>query len=772
MHNISCEEKNTVKKNYPGEFFNGYKLILLSIFILGLFLRLYGSYPGYPQTNADESTIQSSANRMAFHENYEPVSYYYGSFLPLFYSITFKYFYMPVRFPQFFLKNASFLRFGPFIFYDKFIDDLERGINLTKLQFYDVPYWSRYNTAILSSFSVLLIFILSKRLFNTHVGLAAAFLTAVNLRHVISSKLALADAPTAVFILLALIAFSNLIKNNSYKNYLLSGIAIALALSVKYFIYVVPAFVLCHLLSVFDRRKSITSQILNFFSFKKIILATVVAIFLFVIFNPYLFIKHNDASAQLAYNAARYNLGLSWESLTSRNIRLFPLYYMYYFGLTPILSIATLAGFFYCLIRYPKNFFIISSVVVPYVYLFYVVSGTGLMRNYSSIIPLALIYPSVLLTDFARLISKITQPRRLSKNLFNFALVLLALIFGFSSFKNSLINSYYFSKENSLTSLYNYLGDYVPEHSKIFGMNAIFYPSKSFEIENISASYNLFVTLDEIKNSNNKWAVLGFDSTATVFEGLLADQIILKKGFFNQDLLWKLYGEHYQSLAFNQLADYRVAEFIKPESQDPQFIVVKFPEFYKAIEENNIASFKFDKKEDLNSWREEFYPANSYEVVFNSSEGITRSGTIQINADNKKCLSNYYKISSNPFKTESDRWITLTAIAKRKTLEEIKIRNGFFRIDFYDKDKQIIKTYLTKPLSKPGEWEKLVASGQSPKETTFAKVSFVIDACIEYESYLLDEVNVFSSQNPNFDLKDYPYYDKSLPRDVLWTPPL
>lgn len=343
---------------------------------------------------------------------------------------------------------------------------------------------------------------------------------------------------------------------------------------------------------------------------------------------------------------------------------------------------------------------------------------------------------------------------------------------GFESLQKSLVSSYYFSKENNLTSLYNYLGNYVPEHSKIFGMNAIFYPSKSFEIENIPASNNLFVTLDEIKNSSNKWAVLSFDSTATVFEGLLADQIILKKGFFNQDLLWKLYGEHYQSLAFNQLADYRIAQFIKPESQDPSFIVMKFPDFYITPEENNIATFNFDGPKNFEKWKEEFYPDNSYKIAFSNSEGIKGSGAIRIIEVLDKCRSNYYKISTELFEIKPNKWLTLTAMGKREFPLKTRQRNGFFRLDFYSKDNNYIKTYVTKPLSTLDQWEKLVLAGQSPRDSNFARISFVIDACIEYEGYLLDDVNVFSGENSNFNLKDYPYYYTPLPKQVFWTSPL
>jgi len=763
------------KKYFHAGLIPNYKFVLLGIFVLGLFLRLYGSYPGYPQTNADESTIQSSANQMAFHNNYEPVNYYYGSLLPLLYSVTFKYFYMPLRFPQFLLKNASLLRFGPFIFYDKFIEDLEKGINLTKLQFYDVPYWSRYNTAILSSFSILLVFILGKRLFNTETGLAVAFFTAVNFRHVISSRLALADAPAAVFIMLAIIAFTNLLKKASMKNYLLSGLAMGFAFSVKYFIYIVPTFLLCHFLAVSSQKQKIFDKILNFFSVKKLFLVFLAAGILFILLNPYLIIKHNEASAQLAYNSSRYNLILSWKALTTFNIRLFPVYYMYYFGITPILSIITLIGFFYSLIRYPKKALIISSVILPYIYIFYFVSGTGMVRNYSSILPLILIFPAVFLIDMAKVTSNFLWYKHksgFSKYILSLSLIFFVSVAGFDSLQKSFINSYYFSKENSLTSLYEYLNNYVPEHSKIFGMNAIFYPSKSFEIENISSSNNLFVTLEEIKSSGNKWAVLGFDSTATLFEGLLNDQIILKKGFFNQDLLWRLYAEQYQSLAFNQLADFRVAQFVKPDSQDPSFIIIKFPEFYFAPEENNIITFNFDNSKDIEKLIEDFYPANSYKIVFKGLGGLNRSGAIQISEVRDNCNSNYYKISTDFFEVKPNKWLTLTAMGKRNSSLKIAQRNGFLRIDFFSKDKSHIKTYVTKPLSAHSQWEKLITAGQTPEKANFANVSFVIDSCMEHEDYLLDEIQVFLGDNPDFNLKDYPYYDIPLSRQVFWTSPL
>lgn len=769
------KSSNPAKKNYITDFLKGYKLILLCVFILGLFLRLYGSYPGYPQTNADESTIQGSANQMALHGDYEPANYYYGSLLPLLYSVTFKNFYMPARFPQFLVKNASHLRFGPFTFYDKFIEDLEKGINLTKLQFYDIPYWSRYNTAILSSFSILLVFILGKRLFNIETGLAAAFFTAVNLRHVISSRLALADAPAAVFIMIALVSFTNLLQKTSIKNYLFSGVAMGLAFSVKYFIYIIPTFFLCHLLVVFSSKNTAAEKIRNFFSIKKLVLCFFIAVLLFIIINPYLLIKYDEASAQLAYNSTRYNLSLSWKPLTKFNIQLFPAYYMYHFGITPVLSIITLFGFIYALIHHPKSSLIISSVIIPYIYIFYFVSGTGMVRNYASILPLVLIFPAVFLVDLTKNIQNIFSPfhrSTVSKHIFKLFLVFLIFIAGFESLQKSFFNSYYFSKENSLTSVYNYMNANIPEQSRILGMNAIFYPSKDFTITNMPSNNNLFATLDEIKNSGSKWVVLGFDSTASVFEGLLANQDLLRGNFFNQDSLWELYSQHYQGLAFKQLADYRIAQFVKPDSQDPSFIIIKFPDFYFAPEENNIITFNFDNPEDIEKLSEDFYPANSYKITFKTSDGINRSGAVQISEILRKCRSDYYKISTDLTPIEPNKWITLTAFAKRDSSDTSKFRNGFLRIDLYSKDKSYIKTYVTKPLSTINQWELLVTAGQTPKDANFARISFVVDACIEYESYFLDEVKIFSGDNPAFNLKDYPYYDIPLSQQVFWTSPL
>src|SRR3989344_5111001 len=154
-------------------------------------------------------------------------------------------------------------------------------------------YWVRYETAILSGFTVLVGYLLGKKLFNKEVGLVTAFFIAVNYRHILSSNLALADAPAAFFVLLSIYLSSHLLKNLSWKTYFWAGVGLGLIFSIKYFVYTIPTFLLCHLLGSWKVLKILS---------RNFILSILVSLSIFALVNIFIFIKPEDAFAQIQYN--------------------------------------------------------------------------------------------------------------------------------------------------------------------------------------------------------------------------------------------------------------------------------------------------------------------------------------------------------------------------------------------------------------------------------------------------------------------------------------
>lgn len=757
--------------------------LITAIFILGLFLRLLGTFPGYPLTHPDEPTIQTSSVRMVFELNFRPIAYYYGQLLPLLYAISYILIFIPLTTVFMLPANINILNKG-FVEYIYFIyKSLTKSLPLHEQGFWSINYWARYDGAIISAFIVIIAYILGKRLYNRQIGLIATFLIAINYRHVLSSRLILADAPAAFFGLLAVFLSSNLLQNSSIRNYIVSGIGLALSLSVKYFVYVIPTFLLCHLLTTLKNAPiSIPKLVVNYLNYKFFITLIVCGI-LFIAINPYFLLAPDEASYYWAANSARYGLRLSPEVLQSFNLSYYSLYYLYYYGLGPILSILTLVGFIWSIIRYPKSTLIISSAAIPYIYTFLVISGTGLVRNYSAIIPFVLFFPSAFIYDSTKLIFNLLKKTTEYKfgmksnyflNLQKVFLILIILSAGYQSIYHSIISGFYLSKEQNMISLYRWMDNYLPEGSEILGPSGVFYPAgKNLSATKLTIEGNNITSLEEIYDKKFKWIILSW-IPADISENLLLNKDITRKVFFNKILFDDLAYNNYSSLIFNELSDYRIAEFAKPFTQDPPFMIISFPDFWKLTADHIVTKFDFNNSSTLEEWNYKYYVNNSYSYNFSPNKGIENSGAIDINQTTPHCTSIYVQLLSPKITIYPSKWYTLSVMGKRKANQLYeRIRNGFFRINFFDAKDNLIKTYVSKTLSASDFWQKLYASGMSPENSTYAEIVFQIDSCLENEQYTIDDVNLFEAeQNPNINLQLYPFYMKKPSDGFSWMPQL
>lgn len=729
--------------------------LVIAIFLFGLFLRLLGTFPGYPLTHPDEPTIGTPSIRMVFEGNFRPQSYYYGSLLSLIYAVTYVIFFIPLSFIFVLPTNINYLNNGLIGFFEL----LQKSPPLHEQSFLSINYWARYDGAIISSLTIVAAYLVGKQLFNKPIALITAFLIAVNYRHVLSSRLILADAPAAFFGLFAVFLCINLLKTNSLKNYILAGLGIALSLSVKYFVYVIPTFVLCHLLSTLKIVK-LKTQLTNMIFSYKVVLAIVTASLVFILINPYLLLAREEAAYYWAANSARYGLRLSLDTLKSWNLSYYSLYYLFYYGLGPVISVLTIFGFVWSFIRYPKSSLIISSVTIPYIYAFLIISGTGMVRNYSAIIPFTLFFSSVIIFDFLKIFSKILPRFR------NIIFIVLIIAIGYQSLKFSLVSGYYLSKEQNMISLYKWLDSNLPDGSKILGPSGIFYPAgRNFEATRLIIEGNNLLSMEEIQKQGVPWIIMS-STAADVTENLLLTNEITKQTFFNKTLLNELTSNFYNTLVFREISNYRVVEFAKPLTQDSPFMVIALPPFWQISRDIKIAEFSFKNKSEIDDWKSSYFPTSSYEHSYNSLSLLVTQTTPQ-------CKSVFYKITSPKIVVKPNNWYTLSAIAKRKANPTYKTtRNGFFRLDFYTSDDELIATYVTNPLTPIEKKQNLNAAGMSPKNSQYAKISFQIDSCLDAEDYTIDEVSLFvAKETPAIDKSEYPFYMKEA-TGFYWLPQL
>ena len=260
---------------------------------------------------------------------------------------------------------------------------------------------------------------------------------------------------------------------------------------------------------------------------------------------------------------------------------------------------------------------------------------------------------------------------------------------------------------------------------------------------------------------------------ADTTENLLLAGDTAKNLFFNKELLDTLTSNFYNTLIFKEIADYRIAEFAKPLTQDPQFMIVKIPATWNLKKDKKIANFDFEGVNDIGNWKENYYPISSYVKSQIDKVGTKRSKAMSVKQNTPHCNSTFNNFSSPKIQIDPESWYTLSASAKRIANTTYKnTRSGFFRLDFYTEDNVLTKTYVTKPLSAVTDWQELNTAGASPQNAKYARVGFHIDTCLDIEEYLLDNVSLFTTENsPEIDKNTYSFFDKEA-INFFWLPQL
>jgi len=137
---------------------------------------------------------------------------------------------------------------------------------------------SRFAALLFGSFSVLVIYLLSREFFNDKVSLIAAFLLAIS-PFCIANTIAEIDVMAMFFVLLSMLLFIKALKTSSTINYALSGIFMGLAIYTKvYPLLFIPSLLLY---SLYFNKKSDKSSFSKE-NFKKISIF-LLAIFIFAI---------------------------------------------------------------------------------------------------------------------------------------------------------------------------------------------------------------------------------------------------------------------------------------------------------------------------------------------------------------------------------------------------------------------------------------------------------------------------------------------------------
>jgi len=259
------------------------RTLLVSILLLGLFLRVMGADWGFPfLLHPDEPVVANIPVDMAKRASLDPGEYNHPDHIDIY-------------------ANAVLYHAASLIVYKK---PLTETFAEHTLLYYHI---SRILVAILGTFCILAAYLVGKE-YNRNTGLIAALLVALFPSYVHHSHYITSDMPLALFILSVILFSIRYLKTPSRKNLLAAVLFSALSLSVKYpgglTLLLVLSVVIC---THYGDRKLLVNRLLE--------TAAAFLLFLFLV-SPYLFINYDRVIQAVVANAFPVHLGadgLSWS---------------------------------------------------------------------------------------------------------------------------------------------------------------------------------------------------------------------------------------------------------------------------------------------------------------------------------------------------------------------------------------------------------------------------------------------------------------------------
>lgn len=717
--------------------------ILVIILIVAALLRFIGTNPGYNQYHPDQGISYSAASSMVKNGNFDPLRYDYPALVPDINYIFFKLVFIPLNWIKYYLTHIPEIIDGVVhipiapleektLFQTYVLGD--RAINAL--------FWSRYITAFFGVCNVLLVYILAKKIFekigpnSKYIGLIAAFLLTFNYKHVVNSHIGLPDIYNAFFLLLSLLSNINLWKNPSFKNYILAGIAVGLSFSVKYQIFALFPLLLTHLYLSFSNRRINLGRLLNY----KIFICLALIPLVFALTNPYFFIHFEKALKAVRDVSQKYGMG-------TNKLNLYPIWYMYNvdYGL-PILLAITL-GIVLAVKRFFKQSLFLLSIILPFVYVFFYYSIGGFyVRNLITITPIFFIFAAF----FFWLIFEKLAPI-LNKNVALFLVLAILLLAVYLPGRNSIINSYYYTKGWGYDALKawvssNFQNEFiVAAHPFDFSKGILKNNRTEFEIDGAFA-------LNEHKENGAEYALINLDWGGNTFYFWMNFGPQDLKKYWNKP--YEIMRNTYHGIAAEELFRYQIFSTLKPwQAPDSALILAKIPNWPKT-EMVEIESFKFN--EGLENWTI-FGSDVRNEFEFDSSDGYLAKGSIVLLNGVDKGI----RIVSPLVAIKPGFVYSVSGYLKSENILESRQRDGFLRIDFYQNKNLIGKLGLSSTVSSrvfgSADWMKREITVRAPDSAKFMTISFSANHA---NKIWLDDIIVEESKFEVGDITANPPYIK------------
>lgn len=703
---------------------------LFVVILLAMLFRVIGILPN--TYHPDEPyTVDISRNLfwgVVKHMDFDPHGYKYGGLIFYLNSVV----YLPLYILSIIkLKSNILLSVRP----DGFLNIELIFFDLVRMSENYINFSGRFISAVFGVSSVVLVYGIVKKLFPFKAAVISALVLAINPFHVQHSRYITTDVLSLFFILLALYFLINLMQSGKLKWYILSGIAIGVQSTIRYFPVSLLIFPLA---ALFDNRKTK----IWFLKVGSGLIGVVLGVFIGV---PYLFLNQ-----QSRLDFARdfqvlilpwYSTGVSgflidlfsflkgnvafpdWHSLLP--VHFYPKFanYLFFVGFGKLASILSLLGMGYLLLKRINKFALLVTVpAATFIYVSCYITGGPYERLILPMVPFLAIFLGVLLSRF---------PKKLS---FTVALLFFAL---FPQLKETIFASMTCAQESVFNESKIWIDNNIPYDARIAAVPLVSIPSKpnayrdqlnvgprdDFFMEEIAAQgYNYFFY---------PTSFIYYYSPHFEYKYFVPPRKVVDNYYINLAL--------HEYRTRSQLL-YKIAKAKTCEPSETYFYHVS-PVYDADNSPEVVKAYSFDKPDDIDLWSVESpeEATTEYKIDYTQVED-GRKGILVYPPSYK--LDVPPRIYSERININPDTVYGLRAWIKSGGSLDKENRDGFMRLDFYSSGGNILLpgkvVALTPRLYGKAQWKEVVVWAMAPHDASFAVISFQTSGDSSWAFYIDD----------------------------------
>ncbi len=555
-------------------------------------------------------------------------------------------------------------------------------------------------TAVLGTATVLVTYLIGKRLFSKQVGLIAALLISITPTHVKDSHYVTTDIPMVLFILMSFYFLVRLIEDKRVKWYILAGIFIGISATTKFFPIAFLAYPVAIVLSLNKNNKALVKIVLS-------LMAIFVGIFIGL---PFLFLDPNGLT-NFMVDLGKYALPWYGTSVTTfifalpkyvltlgrTNLppitTLLPIKFQPFFvnflltqayGLIP--TLVSILGLILLFIKDKRKFLLLA--IIPLINLVYITSYVPVYYE-------RLVLPTVsFLVFFAAyfIFELIKYLRNQPKYRLN---LLVTLIIGITIFQPLILAgsaSISCSQEQIEKQGKKWIENNIPPGSTVAYQPEVTFPSielaKLLRLEYV----NIF-SLEEVRREGVDYVFMN---------GGKLDYFTYMYFLHFFPPPTEAYENSYVPLALSEYfsrADLKSNIAKSPMCDNSRIYFFKLPPQKESGKKTNVRSFDFSYKQDLSYWEIDSYsPEDTVEIKYNELEGKTKKDSLEFNQKNLGFTPP--RLMSKEIEVTSGKMYEFSGWIKGSQRQMKKEQTIYLRIDYYTKVNKSMFRKISHQLSK------------------------------------------------------------------------